>query len=178
MLLFFRRSTVYPKYRYKRSSSQNRGKRTLHTWESRFGTGSCFAKTWNILFASTDNTRHYILDSTKVTPWDTSGYPFMLHPYIPDSKRETYTDPLFIFRENWAKNIPDDNIFFTRKSEKEKSIDRPSWAKGLRPTSGESVKEFAKKIMNELYGKGNYDRDPRSDYNKLKKWGDRGGKNK
>ena len=128
--------------------------------------------------SSTDNTRHYILDSTTVTPWDTPGYPFMLHPYIPDSKRETYTDPLFIFRENWAKNIPDDNIFFTRKSEKEKSTDRPSWAKGLRPNSGESGKEFAKRIMDELYGKGNYDKGPRSDYNKLKKWGDRGGKNK
>ena len=63
--------------------------------------------------SSTDNTRHYILDSTTVTPWDTPGYPFMLHPYIPDSKRETYTDPLFTFREDWAKNIPDDNIFFT-----------------------------------------------------------------
>ena len=50
--------------------------------------------------------------------------------------------------------------------------------KGLRPNSEESGKEFAKRIMDELYGKENYDRGPRSDYNKLKKWGDRGGKNK
>ncbi|WP_369791803.1 hemagglutinin repeat-containing protein [Selenomonas sp. CM52] len=128
--------------------------------------------------SSTDNTRHYILDSTTVTPWDTPGYPFMLHPYIPDSKRETYTDPLSIFREDWTKDIPDDNIFFTRKSEKEKSTERPSWAKGLRPNPGESGKDFAKRIMDELFGKGNYEKGPGSDFNQLRKWGDRGGKNK
>ena len=128
--------------------------------------------------SSTDNTRHYILDSTTVTPWDTPGYPFMLHPYIPDSNRETYTDPLSIFREEWTKDLPNDNIFFTRKSEKEKSTDLPSWAKGLRPNPGESGKEFAKRVMDERCGEGNYDRGPGSDYNRLKKWGDRGGKNK
>ncbi|GHU57116.1 hypothetical protein AGMMS49975_21930 [Clostridia bacterium] len=60
-------------------------------------------------------------------------------------------------------------------SGKEKSTDAPSWAKNLgeRPYKGESGKDFAKRLCDERYGKGNYDTGPGSDYNKIKKWGDR-----
>ena len=128
--------------------------------------------------SATGNTKHYISEPVKVTPWDVSRYPSLLHPNTLDYGYESYADPLSIFREDWTKDIPDDNIFFTRKSEKEKSTERPSWAKGLRPNPGESGKEFAKRVMDERCGEGNYDRGPGSDYNRLKKWGDRGGKNK
>ena len=128
--------------------------------------------------SATGNTKHYISEPVKVTPWDVSRYPSLLHPNTLDYGYESYADPLSIFREDWTKDIPDDNIFFTRKSEKEKSTERPSWAKGLRSNPGESGKDFAKRIMDELFGKGNYEKGPGSDFNQLRKWGDRGGKNK
>ncbi|MGS6433520.1 hypothetical protein ACUS56_32310, partial [Pseudomonas aeruginosa] len=34
--------------------------------------------------------------------------------------------------------------------------DVPSWAKGDRPYQGESGKDFAKRIMDQKYGKGNW----------------------
>ncbi len=34
-------------------------------------------------------------------------------------------------------------------------------------------KDFAKRIMNERYGKGNYRKGPDTEFNKIKKWGDR-----
>ena len=63
-------------------------------------------------------------------------------------------------------------------SHKEKADNAPSWALGERPYVGESGKEFAKRVMDKRYGKGNWDRGPedsgpRSEYNRIKKWGDR-----
>ena len=60
------------------------------------------------------------------------------------------------------------------ESGKEATTDVPSWAKGKRPYKGESGKDFAKRLMDEKYGKGNYKTGPNSEYNKIKKWGDRG----
>ncbi|WP_426729825.1 hypothetical protein, partial [Pseudomonas aeruginosa] len=51
--------------------------------------------------------------------------------------------------------------------------DVPSWAKGDRPYQGESGKDFAKRIMDQKYGKGNWKDGPGSEYNQIKKWGDR-----
>ena len=58
-------------------------------------------------------------------------------------------------------------------SGKEGAKDPPSWAKEHWPREGESGKEFAKRIMDERVGSGNYDVGPRSDFNKIKKWADR-----
>ena len=60
------------------------------------------------------------------------------------------------------------------KSGKEAANDAPSWAKGNRPRKGENGKDFAKRLMDEKYGKDNYDKGPGSEFNKIKKWGDRG----
>ena len=49
-------------------------------------------------------------------------------------------------------------------------------AKGEKPNEGESGKEFAKRVMDKKCGEGNYKTGPNSEYNKLKKYGDRGGK--
>ena len=50
----------------------------------------------------------------------------------------------------------------------------PSWAKGNKPYTTENGKEFAKRLCDKKYGPGNYDKGPKSDFNKIKKWGDRG----
>lgn len=57
---------------------------------------------------------------------------------------------------------------------KEKADDVPSWAEGEAPYKGESGKDFSKRLMDDKYGKDNYNTGPGSEYNKLKKWGDRG----
>lgn len=59
-------------------------------------------------------------------------------------------------------------------SGKEKATDVPSWAKGNRPYKNENGNQFAKRLCDERFGKGNYDKGPRSDFNRIRKWGDRG----
>lgn len=46
--------------------------------------------------------------------------------------------------------------------------DVPKWAKGNRPYKGESGKDFAKRLMDEKYGAGNYKTGPGSEYNQIK----------
>jgi len=58
-------------------------------------------------------------------------------------------------------------------SAKEGAKDVPSWAKGQRPRVGESGKEFAKRLLDGKYGSGNYDKGPGSEFNQIRKWGDR-----
>lgn len=59
-------------------------------------------------------------------------------------------------------------------SGKEKASNAPSWAHGNKPYKGESGKDFAKRLMDSKYGSGNYDKGPGSEYNQIRKWGDRG----
>ena len=63
-----------------------------------------------------------------------------------------------------------------KKSGKEKANDVPSWARGNKKKSGESGKDFAKRLMNKHYGKNGWKREGRQgrEYNQIKKWGDRG----
>lgn len=62
----------------------------------------------------------------------------------------------------------------SKKSGKEKADDTPSWAAGQKPNENESGKEYAERVLNGHYGEGNWsDRGPGSEYNKLKKAGDR-----
>ncbi|MBT2623214.1 hypothetical protein J7E44_20855 [Chryseobacterium sp. ISL-6] len=67
------------------------------------------------------------------------------------------------------------------KSDKEASKEVPSWVKekGEAPYVDEDGKTFAKRVLDEHHGKGKWnnskkDTGPTSDYNKIKKWGDRG----
>lgn len=60
-----------------------------------------------------------------------------------------------------------------RTGGREGATNIPSWAKGTAPREGESGKDYAKRLMDEKYGEGNYDTGPRSEYNRLKKYGDR-----
>ena len=60
------------------------------------------------------------------------------------------------------------------RDDERKATDIASWAEGQRPYKTESGKDYAKPIMDEKYGAGNYDTGAGSEYNKLKKYGDRG----
>lgn len=59
------------------------------------------------------------------------------------------------------------------KSGKEMAKDVPSWAKGNKPFVSENGNDFAKRLLNEKYGSNNFPTGPGSEYNKIKKWGDR-----
>lgn len=58
-------------------------------------------------------------------------------------------------------------------SGKEGAKDVPSWARGNKTFVGESGKEFAERLLDEKYGKGNYPTGAKSEFNQIKRWGDR-----
>jgi hypothetical protein len=58
-------------------------------------------------------------------------------------------------------------------SGKDGAKDVPGWAKGNRPFEGESGKDFAKRLLDEKYGPQDHPTGPGSEFNQLKKWGDR-----
>ena len=59
-----------------------------------------------------------------------------------------------------------------RLSGSEGSKDIPSWARGKRPYIGDNGRDFAKRLMDEKYGPGNWR--PRSrEYGQIRKFGDR-----
>ncbi|MBW2740456.1 MAG: hypothetical protein JRE64_16785 [Deltaproteobacteria bacterium] len=61
----------------------------------------------------------------------------------------------------------------SKSSGKERATDRPDWAKGEKPKPGESGMDFAKRLLDNKYGKDSYKKGPGSEFNKLKKFGDR-----
>lgn len=61
----------------------------------------------------------------------------------------------------------------TGLSAKEAAKDVPSWAKGQRPLTTENGRQFAERLLDDKSGKGNYPTGPGSEFNKIKKWGDR-----
>ena len=90
------------------------------------------------------------------------------------------TDALFSTNSSSSSgsNAPQYQVPASGKSAAEAARDVPSWAKGNRPLVGENGKSFAKRLMDEQYGKGKWkDTGPGSEYNKVKKWGDRGFEN-
>jgi len=48
-----------------------------------------------------------------------------------------------------------------------------SWAEGKKPHKSESGKDFAERLLDEKYGPENYPKGPKSEFSKIKKWGDR-----
>lgn len=57
-----------------------------------------------------------------------------------------------------------------------KASDVPSWVRssGQRPLVGESGKNFARRVMDQKYGEGQWkDVGPASEFSMIKKWGDR-----
>lgn len=58
-------------------------------------------------------------------------------------------------------------------SGKEGSKDVPSCAKGERPNVDEDGKKSADRLLGDKYGSGGYSKGPNSEWNKIRKWGDR-----
>jgi hypothetical protein len=59
------------------------------------------------------------------------------------------------------------------QSGKEGSTNIPSWAQGERPLVSENGTQYAKRLLDAKYGAGNYKTGADSEYNLLKKYGDR-----
>lgn len=92
-------------------------------------------------------------------------------PHIVTAKNKGYSDELECDSQREAHEYKKP---VSGKTGKEAATDVPSWAKGQKPYVGESGKEFARRLMDEKYGPGNYPKGPGSEFNKLHKWGDRG----
>ncbi len=74
------------------------------------------------------------------------------------------------------KSIP--NIIFgslitlaksSKLSDKERSKEIPSWAKGKPPKEGETADQYAKRLCDEKLGEGSWKKGANQDYNKIKK---------
>ena len=63
----------------------------------------------------------------------------------------------------------------SKTSGKDGSKDTPSWVKneGLRPYVGESGKDFATRVLDAKYGKGNWKKGSKTEFSQIQKWGDR-----
>ncbi len=71
-------------------------------------------------------------------------------------------------------SIPTFKRTISGKSAKEMAKDVPSWAIGNKPFANENGNEFAKRLLDAKYGPGKYTKGPKSEFNKIRKWGDRG----
>ena len=61
----------------------------------------------------------------------------------------------------------------TKQSKKSRSTDVPSWVNYKPPHINEKAKDYAKRILDEKYGKGNWPKGPGSEYNKIVKFATR-----
>ena len=85
--------------------------------------------------------------------------------------------PLFA-RPPIVPELPQFKEVIPRLSGAEGAKNIPSWARGMRPYVGESGADFAKRILDQKYGPGKWsEKGPRSEYNRLKKYGDRNFRN-
>jgi RHS repeat-associated protein len=64
----------------------------------------------------------------------------------------------------------------SRRSDKARASDSPSWVRGLKPDPGDDCKKFAAKLLNEKYGPGNWSKGADSEFSKIVKWCQRGGR--
>ena len=58
----------------------------------------------------------------------------------------------------------------SKKSKKERSTNAPEWSKYKKQKKGESKKQYATRILNEKYGKGNWGKGPGSEYSRIIKY--------
>ena len=58
----------------------------------------------------------------------------------------------------------------SKKSGKEMSTDKPSWVDPSQIDPKQSAQENAKRLLDEKYGPGNWEKGPRSEYNRITKW--------
>lgn len=90
-------------------------------------------------------------------------------------QRKDIQKEFFEICKKLEKNSLDDVLSFIEDSDTAlKALkDVPSWAKVEKPYKSESGNDFAKRLLNEKYGPENYKKGSSSDFNKIRKWGDR-----
>jgi len=116
------------------------------------------------------------MNPPHVPPNTPSGQPPVTLPDVPDILQVPPTTAVVIVGLAIIQNIsgPEEKETKPGQSGKEAGKDVPSWAKGSKPRVNENGNNFADRLLNGKYGKGNYPKGPRSEHNKIKKWGDRG----
>lgn len=81
--------------------------------------------------------------------------------------------PWFLFTDPPKGVLPRPMQRVPRQSGKEAASDLPSWARGKPRYVGETPTDYAKRLMDEQYGPENWQKGPGSDFNKIKKFGER-----
>lgn len=115
---------------------------------------------------SNDEEEYYAGPGGRRSPFDPSVKKID-DAYDYNKNARKYIDEIGSFKDGnkYKKPISD--------SGKNKATDIPSWANGKRPYTWENGKNYAQRLMDEKYGKGNWKKSSQ-EYNKLKKHGDRG----
>jgi hypothetical protein len=96
-------------------------------------------------------------------------------PTSPDAQRvqEFLFTPRFPFFAEPPKGlVPRFMERIPRQSGKEAADNVPSWARGFRRIVGETLRQYAKRLMDEHYGPGKWE-DTEREYNQIKKFGQR-----
>ena len=132
------------------------------------------------------------INSKFATYYDIGGYSSqsdwqktslnMMNQLMEDNIINAANNDIYLDGQSFATSVKtlnelNNSIVYAKKSKKsgkEMASDIPSWARGEKPLEGESGKDFARRLCDDKYGKGNYDTGPGSEYNKLRKYGDRG----
>lgn len=81
--------------------------------------------------------------------------------------------PPFFFADPPKGLIPRLMERIPRQSEKDAATDTPSWARGIPRRVGETPNDYARRLMDDKYGRGKWDR-TEPEYSKIKKFGQRG----
>ena len=117
-----------------------------------------------------------IKNAVKTTKDFANGVPFdtSIGAKSNNKKRKQLQNTIDIINENTTKCKPEYKKPVSGKSGKEAAKDVPSWAKGNRPYKDENGNAFAKRLLDERYGPGNYYKGTKTEYNQIRKWGDRG----
>ncbi|MEO7330935.1 MAG: RHS repeat-associated core domain-containing protein [Minicystis sp.] len=72
-----------------------------------------------------------------------------------------------------AAGTPEFKVPKAGLSGKEGAKDVPSWIRGSRPRVGENGNDFARRVLDEKYGTGQWKSGPGSEHNQIRKWADR-----
>ena len=82
--------------------------------------------------------------------------------------------PFFLEDPPKIPQAPRLKVPIPRQSGKDAADDPPSWARGRIPEEGQSGRDFARRLLDEKYGPGNWkEKGPGSEFSRIKKWADR-----
>jgi hypothetical protein len=94
------------------------------------------------------------------------------HPVLPAQELLPFAVRPPLFCEEPPETFRPFKETIPRLSGKEAAKDTPSWARGRRPYVGENGRDYAKRLMDERYGRGNWSLKS-DEYRWLQKYGDR-----